>query len=440
MTYIPGGSGNGGTIATSSDVALSNPSDGDALYFDGSISKWRNRQIDSKEIGYREYINGNWQPRGDIPAGSIMIWVRRSRDTPYPPINTTFFKAGVDVLMDATAPSAPILSNPATNITSSSFNSTWSAVSGAIEYKVQRRAGATSQEWVTVATIQNTGYSHTGLNAGTGYDVRILACNIYGDSTPSNEVSVTTSASTSGVLFVNATMESGNLTGSNGFASTNAFADGRSSFSISNTVAARGSYSARATYSGGPSDNGFARGLNNIKSLSVGPGDSIGAGAYIYLDPGFKASNKYVSLMRLDNYDSNPTNTDHLGISIEGQNYNSGNGNGGMLLGRDQTGSNNRVIISHIKKDSEIPEGVWFFLEMFFTFSATDGSARNRVWFDGALVSDNTVANLYGTFVSTWEWCRYGIVAVNPSVQTGALGLYIDNCYISTGDHLGVPG
>lgn len=42
MTYIPGGGGGGGNIATSGDVALSNPATGEVLTFDASVSKWKN--------------------------------------------------------------------------------------------------------------------------------------------------------------------------------------------------------------------------------------------------------------------------------------------------------------------------------------------------------------------------------------------------------------
>lgn len=42
MTYIPGGSGGGGTIATSGDVALNNAASSDVLAYDAAIGKWKN--------------------------------------------------------------------------------------------------------------------------------------------------------------------------------------------------------------------------------------------------------------------------------------------------------------------------------------------------------------------------------------------------------------
>jgi hypothetical protein len=46
MTYIPGGGG-GGSIATSSDVALNNPADGEVLTFDSSTSLWQNAPVEA---------------------------------------------------------------------------------------------------------------------------------------------------------------------------------------------------------------------------------------------------------------------------------------------------------------------------------------------------------------------------------------------------------
>lgn len=42
MTYIPGGSGGGGQVSTSDDVALNNPATGQTLTYNASIAKWVN--------------------------------------------------------------------------------------------------------------------------------------------------------------------------------------------------------------------------------------------------------------------------------------------------------------------------------------------------------------------------------------------------------------
>lgn len=45
MTYIPEGSGGGGSVSGSSDVALNNTVHNDILTYDGTISKWKNAQV-----------------------------------------------------------------------------------------------------------------------------------------------------------------------------------------------------------------------------------------------------------------------------------------------------------------------------------------------------------------------------------------------------------
>lgn len=45
MTYIPGSGGGGGSISTSSDVALSNIANSEVLIYDGAVAKWKNAVI-----------------------------------------------------------------------------------------------------------------------------------------------------------------------------------------------------------------------------------------------------------------------------------------------------------------------------------------------------------------------------------------------------------
>lgn len=45
MTYIPGSGSGGGSISTSSDVALNNAADKDVLTFDAALAKWKNAPV-----------------------------------------------------------------------------------------------------------------------------------------------------------------------------------------------------------------------------------------------------------------------------------------------------------------------------------------------------------------------------------------------------------
>lgn len=129
--------------------------------------------------------------------------------------------------------------------------------------------------------------------------------------------------------------------------------------------------------------------------------------------------------LRLDNYEvKQPSGTVHLGICIHGSQY-----GGGMALFKNQVGINNTIELGVIKTDVQIPEETWIYIEMFFMLSKTNGSASNKVWVDGVLTIDNTTANLFSDFTAPWSFCRYGIVAINPSIQTSALSMYIDNIY-----------
>lgn len=96
----------------------------------------------------------------------------------------------------APAPGTTTLSTPATNITTSGFRSSWTAATPATSYLVQRRTG--SNPFTTVAIVTTTDHTHTGLSAGTAYDVRIIPRNSTTEGTPSNIVTTTTATVTSG--------------------------------------------------------------------------------------------------------------------------------------------------------------------------------------------------------------------------------------------------
>lgn len=77
--------------------------------------------------------------------------------------------------------------------TSSSLTASWNTVSGATEYRLQRRltSGAT---WSDVVTTASLSYVDSGLSASTGYTYRVAAINAAGQGAYSSEVAGTTSA------------------------------------------------------------------------------------------------------------------------------------------------------------------------------------------------------------------------------------------------------
>ena len=245
----------------------------------------------------------------------------------------------------------------------------------------------------------------------------------------------------SAVVYRNATMEQASLTGSVGFTGTNVYGgDSRGSVTLATAQKYRGGYSARmARSSGTNSAGGYARGLIGVAPLQLGEGSTFACGMAFRLDAGFKAANRYVSIMRLDNYDVKPSGTDHLGLAIDGSQYNNGSSVGGMRLTREQVGVGNELTLGHPRTGAQILEQTWYFLEMLFTLSATAGVARNQVFVDGVSVLDNTTANLFSNYTPPWSYCRYGLAALNPGIQADALGMHVDNAYVTTGARLGVP-
>ena len=65
---------------------------------------------------------------------------------------------------------------------------TWTAVSGATKYRIQRLNGST---WTTIATVSTNSYTNTGLTNGTKYSYRVLAS---GDGLTWSSASATVSA------------------------------------------------------------------------------------------------------------------------------------------------------------------------------------------------------------------------------------------------------
>ena len=58
---------------------------------------------ESAGIQYREYDGGAWPVRGTVPAGTVVIWLKRDVADPDPPINATYALTGVDLALLAQA-------------------------------------------------------------------------------------------------------------------------------------------------------------------------------------------------------------------------------------------------------------------------------------------------------------------------------------------------
>lgn len=54
------------------------------------------------QVQVRQF-SGAWPVRGVLPAGTVVIWVKRVSTDPDPSIDSTFMLAGVDILLSATA-------------------------------------------------------------------------------------------------------------------------------------------------------------------------------------------------------------------------------------------------------------------------------------------------------------------------------------------------
>ena len=85
----------------------------------------------------------------------------------------------------------------------------WEAVSGAVQYRVQRRSGS---EWVSVATTKDLGYQDRGLTNGTTYSYRVVCFvnNVW--KTPSDVVKVTPVAAPTAVTNVKAVAGTDSIT------------------------------------------------------------------------------------------------------------------------------------------------------------------------------------------------------------------------------------
>jgi len=96
------------------------------------------------------------------------------------------------IFLGGALPPAPasLIASP---ISSSQTGLSWTASSGAINYKIQRSPDG-STGWTQVGTSTTTAFTDTGLSPATTYFYRVLASTTAGDSAPSNVASATTAA------------------------------------------------------------------------------------------------------------------------------------------------------------------------------------------------------------------------------------------------------
>lgn len=52
---------------------------------------------------HRRYVNGAWQVRGTEYPDITRTWIKHDPAIPNPPVDATYFKSGVDLLLMATA-------------------------------------------------------------------------------------------------------------------------------------------------------------------------------------------------------------------------------------------------------------------------------------------------------------------------------------------------
>ncbi len=248
-----------------------------------------------------------------------------------------------------------------------------------------------------------------------------------GGATPPTPVGPTPA----GTLFRRATMDGASLTGPDGFSSTNS---NGGTFTLSTAQKRRGAYSARCTDEAQTANAAYARGLQDVAPLNLSEGSEFSYSSGFRLDAGYKASNKYTALMRLDNYYvKQPSGTDHLGIHLD-----TGAGQG-IYMAREQTGGATPIRMGVLVPHAQIVEEQWFHIECFHKLHRTTGQAVNRAWVNGALVLDTTEANLLADFTSPWSMVRYGIAATSSAQLGSPRGMYIDDCAVGVGGILGVP-
>lgn len=145
------------------------------------------------EQGY--YILAGLADRASAPAGSYSYTATSAGVEQY---QRSFLVALALSSGGGGSPPGQVTGLSATAVSSSQINLSWSAVSGATSYKVER-ATSSGGPWTEIATgITATTFSSTGLSASTTYHYRVRATNANGDGTYSATANATTQASGGG--------------------------------------------------------------------------------------------------------------------------------------------------------------------------------------------------------------------------------------------------
>lgn len=92
MSFAPGGGGSG-SLATSTDVVLSGPTDGHFLRFNGITGKWTNAEQYSAIIFYNTGTS-SWPARSTVGNPLTVEW--RGPNASQPPIDGTYARTGYD--------------------------------------------------------------------------------------------------------------------------------------------------------------------------------------------------------------------------------------------------------------------------------------------------------------------------------------------------------
>ncbi len=190
---------------------------------------------------------------------------------------------------------------------------------------------------------------------------------------------------------------------------------GNSNFAQDTSKKYEGTYSAKASYTGGGA-NAYAR---CVVTTSWVTGDEVWYGGAFFLPSGFSQSmQNQVDLMRWDNFSLNNASQDWGGIIIQ-------NSDKQARLKRFNVSGD----YTDVSTPFTFPENRWVWVEVHQKFSPTNGQAINEVYLDGALQSSSTTANTYGREITR---IRYGLVAIGAGAQTNPLDLWLDRATISS--------
>jgi hypothetical protein len=162
-----------------------------------------------------------------------------------------------------------------------------------------------------------------------------------------------------------------------------------------------------ASYPGGGS-NGFDR---RAARVHWHDGDRVSYGATFMLPSSFmKSIQSEVDLVRWDNFDHHPTDTDWGGVGIFASDHLA------RLL-RFNARGNVVVLVGPFK----LPVGKWFRLEVRQYLSDVDGDAVSEVYLDDELIGRSRWANTYGRPI---DHLRAGLVAIGAEAQKNPLQLW----------------